>query len=95
MKSKMLSVWVALIVLTVCVAPVWAQRRVPEFRLYSDFFPELPPIPPLPPMPPMPPLEHFYFELPYQARTAAAVDPQVSLQQEAFRSLLKISPDRA
>jgi HEAT repeat protein len=73
---------------------LFAQRVItPRAEDLADMFNMvIPPIPPVPPLPPIPPLEGFRFEFGQDFKTA---DPEVRLQQEVFRTLVRNNPDRA
>jgi HEAT repeat protein len=68
--------------------------------LFDFVLPAIPPVPPLPELPslpslpPLPSIEAFHLEFGGQGSFATA-NPEVRLQQEVFRALLRNNPERA
>jgi len=90
MKLRVLGSWViAGVVLITLATPALAQRVPRDFNYSFEIIPPIPPMPPMPPLPPFPMME------PFQIKGGVAVNSEVGIQQEVFRSLLRNVPDRA
>jgi len=87
MKRAHIVRWTVGLFLITATASAGAQiRTVPQFDFdFPDFEAMIPPIPPIPKLPPRP-----FFQSPF-----ATNDPELRVQQEAFRALLRNNPERA